>query len=700
MQLLQLQVAALASQVPRDLNDEREVSGIATQAQLAVYSQNTSWSQEASLGGLGLFTDGGAHQLFASTGSSNLTVYLNGSVYFALAPDRYGLVLFRTVLRGSGDVFFKCRKGVTGSASSSANSTDPHDFLLLVRPVNDPPSFNLAALASAPIQVREDEVIRIDHFAINISNGGWAEEDQAVTFMVNQVAGLAGLFKVQQVECLEGRDKPCASGSAGLYFIPSENRFGEASYTLQMKDSGGTARGGTDTSIIHSFSVKMWPENDPPSFALATSDVITLQDTRCLGSLASGSWVSPQLDPSCRNLANHPSENQSHVHAGFAINIDMGPNENGPLPGGGDGITRQGECSIGPCEHQSGTFVVEALDAVEAQELLAALPAITPQGVLEFETRRQVTGEARFRVRLEDSGSIDISTLPSPKMDPTGTYVLADAPGRICEQWHSNAFCDAARQHDQQRLDDIKVLASATVLSSPDLYFTIKVIRVNRPPSFDLLARVEVPEDFGPFQVQAASNLTTDNSTSNTEPDQRLNFVVTTNYSQMFAPGGEPDISAQGLLQFQTAQDAFGPVELYVTLRDDGGTEDGGRDYSETLTCLVVVSSVNDVPFFQLAQPMYEFVENQRDETGFDFISVPGFTTMMRAGPPNEMCTALGPYCLMQRINYRLLDMDAPTLFDIQPRVDVDSSYVSTLILSITPGLRVQLPPVCASSVC
>ena len=206
---------------------------------------------------------------------------------------------------------------------------------------------------------------------------------------------------------------------------------------------------------------------------MSTVTVIALLDTTCTLE-ASASWVSPLLEPNCVPVSDR-NLGLIHVHAGFAVNINMGPYENGPLAGGGLGLSLLGICSSGPCEHQTGTFIVEPIDTAQADNLLKSHPIITAKGALKSEARWLVTGQAQFRVRLVDSGTVDISVLPSPRMDPAMYTILADplrngvAPK--CEDWHSVNFCNRARVEDRARLAQIAVLSGDSAMTSVDRYF-------------------------------------------------------------------------------------------------------------------------------------------------------------------------------------------------------------------------------------
>jgi hypothetical protein len=145
----------------------------------------------------------------------------------------------------------------------------------------------------------------------------------------------------------------------------------------------------------------------------------------------------------------------------------------------------------------------------------------------------------------------------------------------------------------------------------------------------------------------------------------------------MLTPGGAPKISAGGRLEFRLADEEFGPVELHVTLRDNGGTNFGGRDYSETRVLLLVVEAVNDAPFFMYDVQNFRFLEN----TASEGVTIPfsDFRPGIHSGPSNEMCPSPGPNSLAQKMHFRVVDIDNPLLFSFFPNTTPDSNYFPSL---------------------
>lgn len=120
-------------------------------------------------------------------------------------------------------------------------------FRLNVFPVNDAPTFTKGANQT----VSEDAGVQtVNNWATNISAGP-NEDIQTVSFTVTN--DLPDLFAAA----------PAISASGTLTYMPAANRFGTATVTVQLKDNGGTAGGGQDTSV-QTFTITVTSVNDAP----------------------------------------------------------------------------------------------------------------------------------------------------------------------------------------------------------------------------------------------------------------------------------------------------------------------------------------------------------------------------------------------------------------------------------------------------
>jgi uncharacterized repeat protein (TIGR01451 family) len=163
------------------------------------------------------------------------TLNADGSFSFTPATDFNGSVTFS----------YRANDGLV-------NSVSPATVTITVNPVNDPPSF----AKGADQTVLEDAgPVSVDPWATAISKGPADESGQTIDFMVTNNTN-AALFSAG----------PAVSPTGVLTFTPAPNANGVATITLVLKDNGGTANGGNDTSAPQSFMITVTPVNDPPSF--------------------------------------------------------------------------------------------------------------------------------------------------------------------------------------------------------------------------------------------------------------------------------------------------------------------------------------------------------------------------------------------------------------------------------------------------
>jgi hypothetical protein len=124
-----------------------------------------------------------------------------------------------------------------GTAFGGSDTSAPQTFVITVAEVNDAPSFtggsDQVVLLNSSQQV-------IPGWATNISAG---ESGQSVTFDVSTSS--PGLFSVQ----------PQVQPNGTLTYTPAFLALGAATVTVTAVDDGGTANGGTDTSVPQAFTI-------------------------------------------------------------------------------------------------------------------------------------------------------------------------------------------------------------------------------------------------------------------------------------------------------------------------------------------------------------------------------------------------------------------------------------------------------------
>ncbi len=277
-----------------------------------------------------------------------------------------------------------------------------------------------------------------------------------------------------------------------------------------------------------------------------------------------------------------------------------------------------------------------------------------------------LANESTQSVNFLVSTSNDSLFSVAPTIDPTGTLTYTAAP---------DAFGTAVVSVS---LQDDGGTDNGGVDVSPVQLFTIVVRSVNDAPSFTpVLASplVEVLEDDVAQSIQIATNL----SVGVNEASQTLSFSVSTtsNNPNLFLSNARPTIDATtGLLTFQTAPNAFGSAVITATLRDNGGTANGGVDAAAPYFFAINVLPVNDAPSFTKGS-------NQTVAEDSGIRTVPSFASNITAGPGEGSS---------QVVNF-LVANDNPSLFLVPPTINPAGTltYTSAPDANGTAVVTVQL---------
>ncbi len=137
-------------------------------------------------------------------------------------------------------------------ASNGGTTTAPVVVSINVAFVNQPPSF-----AKGPNQIVHNyqQAQTRTGWASNISAGPANESSQTVQFIVSNDNN--SIFTVQ----------PFISPNGTLSYAPAAGHYGIANVSVKIKDNGGTANGGIDTSDTQAFTIIV---NNPPSATINT----------------------------------------------------------------------------------------------------------------------------------------------------------------------------------------------------------------------------------------------------------------------------------------------------------------------------------------------------------------------------------------------------------------------------------------------
>ncbi|MBI1925526.1 PD40 domain-containing protein [Candidatus Poribacteria bacterium] len=159
---------------------------------------------------------------------------------------------FQPVANANGTATITMTVTDNGPTGAPHVNTFSREFTLTVTPVNDAPSFTKGANQTVLEDVGAQTV---KNWATAMKPGPDDEKVQVLTFTVT--SSNAALFSTQ----------PLIDPTTGdLTYTPVKDANGTATVSVVLKDNGGTANGGKESSATETFTITMTPVNDAPVF--------------------------------------------------------------------------------------------------------------------------------------------------------------------------------------------------------------------------------------------------------------------------------------------------------------------------------------------------------------------------------------------------------------------------------------------------
>ena len=244
-----------------------------------------------------------------------------------------GTLTFTPVADASGSATVTVKLADDGGTANGGVDSSQQTFTITVTPVNDAPSFTKGSDQS----VNEDAGAQsVTGWATGVSAGP-NEGTQTVSFQITNNTN-AALFSAG----------PAVDAAGNLTYTAAADANGSATITLVIKDDGGTANGGVDTSAPQTFVIAVTAVNDAPTFTKG-ADQTVLEDAG------------------------------AQTVAGWATAISAGPTDE---------------------SGQTLTF----LTTNSNNALFSSQPTVGANGTLTYTSAQDANGTATVTVRLSDNG--------------------------------------------------------------------------------------------------------------------------------------------------------------------------------------------------------------------------------------------------------------------------------------------------------
>lgn len=493
----------------------------------------------------------------------------SGVLTYTPAPNANGNSTFQVQVRDNG-----------GTASGGVDTSVPQSFSITINPINDAPTF----IAIAPSAVNEDSgAVTLANWAT--FSAGPGEASQSVfSYTVSSLSN-APLFAVA----------PAVSADGTLTFISASNANGTSTFQVRVRDNGGTASGGVDTSTLQTFTVNINAVNDAPTVSLAAIPTI-VEDG---GSQTISGFASFNVGA--------PNESGQGLSQYIVSNVG-----NPAMFAAGPSVSNSGVLTYTPSSNASGTvtFSVQARDnggtangGVDLSVAVAATinitnvndaPTFVAANAVSNEDAGTVnlTGWAAFNAGpFEDAqgvASYTVSNITNPSLFTVAPTVSTD--GTLGYSTAPNASGTATFQ---VRVRDNGGTASGGADTSVPQTFSITVNPVNDAPTLALNSIPVIEEDSGPQNVGGFASF---NPGASNESAQSVVEYIVSNVSNPASFIAGPLVSPSGVLMYAPAPDASGIITFNVQVRDNGGTADGGLDLSQTTVASLTINGVNDPP--------------------------------------------------------------------------------------------------------
>ncbi|MES2788492.1 MAG: cadherin domain-containing protein [Planctomycetota bacterium] len=514
--------------------------------------------------------------------------------------------------------------GKFGPAATNLATTSTIN--ITVNPVNDVPVFTKGLDQTVDEDTGAHSILT---WAMGVSSGPTNESGQALTFLITGNTN-SSLFS----------SGPTVAADGTLSYTLAPNASGFADITIKLKDDGGVANGGIDTSAAQTFRITVNPINDAPTLN-QPADSTALEDvpqTVPLSGISAGplegsqnlviTAVSsdPLIVPNPTIAYNQGSANavltyQSAANlSGGPITITVTVTDNGGTANGGINVITK-------------TFLVNVTAVNDA-------PTLTVPGPTTV-YRDDIPAPAPFVVNLTDIGtgplegsqsissilvtSSDQSIVPNANITQ-GSVVggavqltIQPLPGQFGTITFTVTVVDSGPNGGPN--NDINFVTKT---------FTVNLLALNHEPSFTVnppTTTLTVLEDAG----QQTINLNNISAGPPREIGQTLLLsAVSQNTSLINNVIVSSIVNGVATVKYTPVANAFGQTTIRITLQDSGGTNAGGDDtYFQDIT--INVTPVNDVPTLNIIpnQPTSGvLLEGAGEQT----INLSGITT----GPTNE----------------------------------------------------------------
>ncbi|MGN6187148.1 MAG: beta strand repeat-containing protein, partial [Thermoanaerobaculia bacterium] len=499
----------------------------------------------------------------------------NGTLTYTAAANTSGTATFNVVLTDDGS-----------NVAPNANASGTQSFTITVDPVNDAPSFTMPA--SAPAVNEDSGVQTVNSFTTSISAGPADEAGQTLTFTVTQTSADPSLtFTVA----------PSIAANGTLTYTPAANAFGSATFSVVLTDDGSNVAPNVNASAPQSFTITVNAQNDAP---VATNDNYSYP-----------TGGGPLVVAAPGVLANDSDIDSPGLTATLVTNVAEGTLS--LQPDGSFTYTK----AVTPTM-MTLTFTYTATDGFAVSNTATVTIALNSPPVAADDTYSMsedgyLTASAPGLL-TNDSDAENNIVLVQLVSGPNCAGYAADSCGSLglALMQDGSFFYQPPVDFNGTMTFTYKLIDDGGLESAPATV-TVNVAPVNDAPTFDVITvDASGAQNSGVIAVPFATNIRRGPVTAVDEATQNLTFETEIYLgANLLLPFVDVDsgtasttgvyIDSNGTLRFRPGA-STGTVHLSVRLVDDGGTDNGGVDVSDTIDLTIRITAVfiNKAPSFNV----------------------------------------------------------------------------------------------------
>lgn len=445
-----------------------------------------------------------------------------------------------------------------------------------------------------------------------------------------------------------------------VVFRPAPNAFGTG-----YGDFTFAAHDGIEQSQAAAATVNIAPVADTPSI----TGTQTIQEVQTTSGLVIARSAADGAEVTHFKIAS-ASNGQLFLHDGvtpLAANTFIPASEGiaglrfTPAPGFVGNALITVRASIGPSDAGVGGAPATATVVVTPN-------ARTPQ-VTNAETNEDTTTSSGLVITPGAGNGPEVTHFKIVSV-PKGTLLMPDGVTAIGAGSFIPASVGAAGLKYRPEPNDFGIIevqiaaslsAADSGIANPAATATITIHSVNDAPS---LAASNPPVVLTLGTPVTVANWAAFSPGPQNEGDQSVAAYLISAISNPGLFTALPSVSNTGTLTFTPTPTGTGTCTFTVRVRDTGGTDRAGVDTSGPQTFTITVLPINQPPSFTAADPPAT-LEGAGDQI------LPGFITSFTPGPPEESDQTAIEYLVDQVSN--------PSLFIVQPRIDVTGRMTYTL---------------------